>query len=462
MAIRLPGNRAVESDRDDVNVRARYLICLFAAAFAGGEVGAFDDPNVNPATVSIPPKLPYQPPPTESITAADILSPTPMFRVRGRIEAEGIFASQSLASREQIGTLQDGIGFRRARLGAQGTIGSSSRWVSEFEFAGGNIRFRDVFVGTEAIPVISTLQVGYFREPFSLEGATSSNFITFLERSPINQLDPARNWGVMAVWNPESERLMAALGAFRDGTSNTGVSSGNQDKWSLTGRLTGLPIYEDDETFRLVHLGSAVSLRQPYNNLVSYDLGPQNPLLVVSDNPPSPFLPPINIPSNAQQIYNLQFAAVNGPFSIQAEWYGTAIQQIGAGSVFLHGCYVFGSYFLTGEHRGYRLTGGEFDRVSVHRPFVKTPGNGATGIGAIELIARFSFTDFTSPNLPKPPPGSTASPNGALLYDTSWGVNWYLNDFTRVMANYTLSIPVSQGQSILPVHTFGIRTSIFW
>jgi phosphate-selective porin OprO/OprP len=444
-----------------VNVRAKWWIGLATTVFAGGVAAAFDDPIVNPVTISIPPKLPDQPPPSEMISAADILSPTPLFRVRGRIEADAVFASQSLASRQQIGMLEDGIGFRRARLGAQGTIGSSSRWVSEFEFSGGNVRFRDVFVGTAAIPLISKLQVGYFREPFSLEGATSSTVITFLERSSINQLDPARNWGVMAVWNPESERMMAALGTFRDGTSNSGVSSGNQNTWSLTGRLTGLPVYEDNETFRLVHIGTALSLRQPFNDLVTYDLGSQNPLLVVGDNPPSPFLPPINIPSQSQQIYNVQFAAVNGSYSIQTEWYGTSIQQLGTGTVFLHGFYIFGSYFPTGEHRGYNRANGEFDRVSVRRPFQKTPERGVMGIGAIELVARFSFTDFSSPYLPKPP-GSTASPNGALLYDTTWGVNWYLNDFTRIMANYTLSIPVSPGQSVLPVHTFGIRTAIHW
>jgi phosphate-selective porin OprO/OprP len=438
------------------------LIGLATAVFAGGVAAALDDPIVDPVTIPIPPKLPYQPPPAEAISPADILSPTPWFHVRGRIEADAVFASQSLASQQQIGMLEDGIGFRRARLGAEGTIGSSSRWVSEFEFSGGNVRFRDMFIGVTAVPVISQLKVGYFREPFSLEGATSSNFITFLERSPINQLDPARNWGVAAMWSPENERLVAAIGAFRDGTSNSGVSSGNDNRWSLTGRLTGLPIDEIDETNRLVHVGTAISLRQPFLDLVSYDHGSRNPLLVVSDNPPSPFLPPINIPSRSQQIYNVQFAAVNGPYSIQTEWYGTTIQQIGAGTVFLHGFYVFGSYFMTGEHRGYNRKGGEFDRVAVRRPIVKSPEGGATGIGAIEFVARFSLTDFASPHLPIPLSGNAEAEKGALLYDTTWGVNWYLNDYTRIMANYTLSIPVSQGQSILPVHTFGIRTAIHW
>jgi phosphate-selective porin OprO/OprP len=232
--------------------------------------------------------------------------------------------------------------------------------------------------------------------------------------------------------------------------------------WSVTGRLTGLPVYEDEGPFRLVHIGLAVSLRQPLNNLVSYDPGPQSSLLTVSDNPPSPLLPPINITANSQQIYNLQAAAVYGPLSVQSEWYATAIQQTGAGVVFLHGFYVSSSYFLTGEHRGYSRTGGEFDRVSVRRPIVRTTEEDTTGYGAVELAARFSVTDFASPNLPPLPPGSFGANNGAILYEATWGVNWYLNDYTRVMVNYILGVPFSPGTPAIPIHVFGVRTAIHW
>ena len=40
------------------------------------------------------------------------------------------------------------------------------------------------------------VRLGHYREPFSLEGGTSANFYAFMERSPINDLDPARSWGV--------------------------------------------------------------------------------------------------------------------------------------------------------------------------------------------------------------------------------------------------------------------------
>ena len=49
--------------------------------------------------------------------------------------------------------------------------------------------------------------------------------------------------------------------------------------------------------------------------------------------------------------------AVNGSWSLQAEWTGTNIVQIKGPRVFLQGFYVSASYFLTGEHREYAKDG---------------------------------------------------------------------------------------------------------
>ena len=103
--------------------------------------------------------------------------------------------AQSAASQAQLGTLQSGYGFRRARIGAQGTVGDSATWVAEIDFANGDFRLRDMYIGLTALPYVQEVKVGYFREPFSLEGTTSSRYLTFLERSPINELDPARELG---------------------------------------------------------------------------------------------------------------------------------------------------------------------------------------------------------------------------------------------------------------------------
>lgn len=403
---------------------------------------------------------------SEYTPLSDRLGLTPTFELRGRIEVDAVLAAQSAASRAQIGDLQNGYGFRRARLGAQGTVGTSARWVAEIDFANGHFRPRDLFVGLTALPGVREVHVGYFREPFSLEGATSSRFITFLERSSLNALDPSRNWGVAGYWRPESERLAFAAGAFRTGTTDGGFSSGDDGNWAVTSRFTALPVYEEGEgegVFRLVHVGGAFSQRTPPGGVVRYNPDPQSNILQVSDNPVSPFLPRVNIPSNSQQLFNVQAAGVRGRFSVQGEWFATTIQQVDAGVVFLHGAYVYASYFLTGEHRGYDRATASFGPVHVLRPVIRGESGLARGSGAWELAARFSVADFQSANLPPPPPTPPVlSPTGTVLCEATLGVNWYLNDFTRVMIDYTLAAPVAESQPVLPVHLFGIRTAIYW
>ena len=159
------------------------------------------------------------------------------------------------------------------------------------------------------------------------------------------------------------------------------------------------------------------------------------------------------------QLYNLQAAGVFGPYSIQGEWSAASIQQTNAGSIFVHGLYVFGSYFLTGEHRGYNRTRGSFDQVNVLRPVIKSKTDPRGGYGAFELAARFSYLNFNSSNLPT---DITGQPSGTELYEMTLGLNWYLNTNTRIMFNYTASMPDKVAAGSTVAHTFGIRTAIYW
>lgn len=406
-----------------------------------------------PGTIELNPATLFQ-----SLDEPLVLTPT--FQMRGRIEAEATMAAQSAESQATIGDLQNGFGFRRVRLGAQGNIEDSASWVSEVELAGGNVRLRDVFIGLDALPGVRQVRIGHFREPYSLEGMTSTNFITFMERAPSNVISPARNWGVAGFWWPENERVLFSLGAFRDGTPGSGQSTGDDDNWAYTTRLTGLPIYEPDgDVFRLVHLGGAFSQRVPPDGVINFTPRTGSSLLTVEDNPGSPFLPSLNVPTDSYQLYNLQAASVYGPYSFQAEWLATTVQQTNAGLIFVHGMYLYGSYFLTGEHRGYNRTRGSFDRVEVFRPVIRSGSNPGGGIGAIELAARFAYFDFNSSNLP---PDANGDPVGTRLYEITLGTNWYLSSNTRIMFDYTAGMPDKVGFDPTVAHVFGIRTALYW
>jgi phosphate-selective porin OprO/OprP len=388
--------------------------------------------------------------------------PKPAIRLRGRIHTDAIEVTQSLRDKMIFGNLQNAVGFRRARLGAEGEVGEQVNWVAEFDFAGGQIEFKDVFIGVSELPLVRRIRVGHMLEPYSLESQTSSNFITFVERSPVNSLDPGRNWGVAFFSYTDNERATLAGGAFKSGTSNnTGNDIRDGNDMTYTFRATCLPWYDAASDGRyLWQVGGAFSQRFPPNHTVEINQGPQSSLLPISDNPGSPFLPKISIPSNHWQIYNLGSALVLGALSFQAEWNAAYISQIGGSPVFLNGMYVYASYFLTGENRDYIRKDGAFGGVHVRSPFLCLGGHKkiAHGPGAWELAARFDYTNYNNPNIPM----SNGLKVGERLAEFALGVNWWLNDYTRIMFNYLHAVPVDPNFGPSWGDEYVVRCEIFW
>jgi phosphate-selective porin OprO/OprP len=430
------------------------------------------------ATEAAPP-LPSGPPPsvigpaTEApnpdARAVDIkldeakASKDPTFKLRGRVEADAITVNQSEKDKALFGDFQNAVGFRRLRLGSEGTAGEMTRWVAEVDFAGGDVSIKDAFVAVNNLPFLREVRVGHIAEPFSLEGQIRSIWFPFTERSPAFTLDPARNWGVGVFSYTEDQRLFVQAGAFRSGTDNTGTDVGDGNDWAYTARVVGLPWYEEcGDSLRLWHVGGAASQRYAKDNTVSFNQGPQSSLLQSgTDNPRTPFVPTVSIPANQYQLYNLQSAVVLGPLSFQAEWNVARVEQTGGGPVVLQGGYVLAGYFLTGEHRTYNREVGTFWEPTVRRPFVCTDGAAAVaqGAGAWELTARLAYLDVDSPNLA---PGPNGLPIGTRTTTVTVGLNWYLNDNARIMLDWVHAVPVNAvfGSSTADVVT--VRTAVFW
>lgn len=121
-------------------------------------------------------------------------------------------------------------------------------------------------------------------------------------------------------------------------------------------------------------------------------------------------------------LINPELAIVYGPFSLQTEYTFADInhKRSTIGSNDFTGFYVYGSYFLTGEHRKYERKNGALGRVKPNKNFYW-----GRGMGAIELTGRYSKLDLSDRTI-----------DGGKLDDITLGVNWYLNPDTRVMLNY--------------------------
>jgi phosphate-selective porin OprO/OprP len=390
--------------------------------------------------------------PTESTTPK-------LFQFRGRLDSDAISTTQSAANQATFGDLGDAIGIRRAWIGAEGNFAPNARYATIIDVASGQVVVRDVFFGLGDMQEFGEIRTGHFLEPFSLEIGTASFTFPFLECSVISILDPARNWGVgLFRSRPDSSRNFA-LGLFRAGTDANDFQGGDGGTVGLTGRLIVAPINEDDGA-RLLHFGLSLSERVPENKVIIINQQPQSPLLNAGDTGTSPFVPQIRIPASFQQLMNLQFARVNGPFWTQAEWYGTWIDQRGGGPVFFHGFYASCGCFLTGEHRRYMNTG-VFGPVQVNQPLIRchTARDRPPGWGALELTARFAYLNFQDSDVPTGPAGQFV---GIRLPVTTFGVNWYLADHLRIMFNYSYALPDEPNTGTSAANIFATRLAVFW
>ena len=381
-------------------------------------------------------------------------------RLRGRIDVDAIWSSQTLANEATFGELGDVVGLRRARIGVEGELGHDSRYVAEIDLPSGVVVPRDVYLAFGSLQESAESQVGHFREPFSLEGGTSARHFAFMERSPINLLDPARNWGVGLFHEDVGSHSTFGLGVFHAGTGAADFKSGDSSTVGITGRLTTALLNEGDGE-QLVHLGIALSERVPENGLIVINQQPRSPLLGLDDSSTSDFVPVIRVPADFQQLINLQFAAANGPWWTQAEWYGSFIDQAGGDLVYFNGCHVDAGYFITGEHRAYHSSNGTLGAIRVKHPvFGKLDDvDWSRGWGAWELTARFAYLDFTDSDTPLDTGGQRL---GMQLGQSTCGVNWYLSDQVRVLFNYSYAVPDEVNTGTSEAHIFATRLAVFW
>lgn len=381
-------------------------------------------------------------------------------KFRGRIDTDSIWSVQSMASQVIVGNLGSVVGLRRARVGAEGDLQQQGRYIGEIDLAGGEVAPRDVFLGYGEKNEGGERRYGHYREPFSLEGGTSANYFAFMERSPINTLDPARSWGISRFACNADETATFAIGFFHDGSDRSNLEAGEGASAALTAKVTAAPLLVGDGE-QLLHFGAVVSERLPTNDVVIVNPTPAAPLLDLGDSSASAFVPELRIPAGFQQLFNLQFAWVNGPAWAQSEWYGTLIPRIGGDLVFIHGFYVSWGYFITGERRVYESQSGVFGPIHVARPFCYGPAvrGRPLGWGAWELTARFSYEDYADPDLQQ---DSDSDFTGVRLPQATFGVNWYWTDRLRFLFNYSYLVPDELAFGKSEASIIAMRLNVYW
>ena len=371
--------------------------------------------------------------------------------------------------------------FRRLELQIVGEAFGNMDYKLDIGFANtARPSMEDVYFTIKELPYVQHVRIGHFKEPFGLEQLTSDKRSTFMERSMADGgfIVPGRNPGAMAFGWTENERATWAVGCFLTDAvatpviySNSVLPSGvtaldDKPQTSVTMRGTCLPWYDESQnTLGLWHLGGAYSYRatEGYRNGA-------NPVVANYAIRPEVHLAPAILGTNAlpaidTQLMGLETALVYGPLSFQGEYFLDFIDRPGDRSNLTYtGVYGYVSYFLTGEHRPYNRRAGVFDRIRPHTNFwrlLTTDRHVDNGWGAWEVAYRCTYVDVLDDASRYAGNERTAGLGRAV--DHTFGVNWYLNPYSRLMANYVLTAfdrvdtvggPVVHGHT---VNTFEMR-----
>ena len=369
----------------------------------------------------------------------------PTVKPRGRLHLDANWFHQSDANRAAVGDIQDGTYIRRARLGFDAKAFEVTEYRLDFEMGsgGGRPSIFDAYGKVTQLPLLGNVQLGHFREPFSLEAQTSSNWMTFIERSTNAVFDPARNWGLMIFDHNDTEDMTWAMGVFREGSDNFGDDIGDSGERAVTSRVTWLPYYDEPSQGRyFFELGASYSYRDPDNRFLVGPGGPEAATTRYFGAPENlanedgvgrvPFFIDISIPDATDvQLIGLESSWNIGALNLQSEFIGSYVDRFAAPSCFFHGAYVQASYFLTGECRQWDRKLGYFGRAQVFEPFFRVQTKDCktcTSRGAWEVAVRWNYLNLSDENI-----------NGGYLDTSGIGLNWYLSPYMRMMFDYNLA-----------------------
>jgi phosphate-selective porin OprO/OprP len=351
-----------------------------------------------------------------------ISEPTGQFTFKPR----GVLEADVAAFFERKGgyDYNNGTGFRRARLGFEGTAFKWFNYRLEVDFAGNQVGLTDAYLQYTKIPK-TVLTLGQHKAPFGLESNNSDNYNVFLERgmftNAFGNAGAERRIGFSAAYAPK-ETINLAVGLFGDNESITRssgapVTDTPDESWGVNGRATWEPVFD---TGKIVHLGVSGYYRTALKS------GDVEDAVRLTDRPnirvDNGNIADSGVITNTRSLRygGVEAAGVFGPLTVAGEAGRLRLNRVGAANEHFTGFYGYAAYMLTGETRPFK--GGNFDRV---RPFREL---GKDGLGAFEVALRYDKLDLS--NTP------VFARVGNEARSLTLGLNWYFNPFAKLMFNW--------------------------
>ncbi|MCC6142836.1 MAG: hypothetical protein IT368_03410 [Candidatus Hydrogenedentes bacterium] len=378
-------------------------------------------------------------------------------RLGGYAMLDGTGISQSSALDALAEEVAGGGDVRDLQLALHGVGYGNFTFKLEASIDRGTFELKDNYLARTGIPYLGDMKLGRFKEGFGLEHSSSLRQAAFLENSLMDAITPSRGLGIAFANTALHDRMTWNLGLYF-GTA-TVDKIGESNSVSLTGRITGLALHDEDKG-RLLHLGlsySHRSLRAP----LDYQARPE-----VNDAPR--YLNTGQFSADALNVIGVEAAYQRRSTLVQAEmtWSGTvgAIREedvtlndiadefanrfprlvdwlagrtdwerpgdsflwnipfdlAARGELNFFGGYLQAAHILTGERRAYDTRRAVFGPIVPERPVSRHGG----GWGAWEVAARISHLDLNDGFV-----------RGGRETNFALGLNWYLTRDVRLALN---------------------------
>lgn len=336
--------------------------------------------------------------------------------------------------------LTSGVNARRARVGITGKAMNDFTYTIILDAGGGGgdstASINEARIGYTGIKN-TVLEMGYGSQYFTMEEATSSNDIVFLERSTpttvassVNSGDPRAAAG-FRTWEPNKWWFGAYVTAGVPNTPHGGINRG----FGAYERATYQIVQSD---LRSLHVG--VGAAQVFK--AQDDAAGTFGTYTFSDRPENRIdgtslistgaLGTVANPVTGIQVYSAELAGTYGNFFAQSEYFHYSVDRRGKSNAKFDGGYLLASYTFGGR-RAYNSASGSYGGVNPVTPFSPSTG----GMGAFEIAARVSYINLTDQYAS----GRTAAfqpnaVNGGQQTNVTVGLNWFWNSNMLWKLNY--------------------------
>ena len=338
-----------------------------------------------------------------------------------RVQTDGAVFWGTPEGADKIG---NGVSIRRARLALKGQL--RKNWYGEFDMdlADGVAELKDAYLRFDGIRNMQ-LQVGNFKENFSISRNTTSRYLQVIERPMAVAFAPSRHIGFQAQF--DVPLFWAAAGVFfqpvdgaetRANVEDNNKDAGNSTGYSFTGKMVFRPFYEMEDAS--LHIGLAASYRAPKSDLSpdrygSIRISSRNSTVINRKK----YLDTGYIPDvNFELLYAVELAGHFRSLRWEAAYLrdDVHIDEHVTDSPTKHfwGVYAQAGILLFGGHQHYDAGGAKYTRI--------TPGR---DWGDVELCARYDRLDLDSQDV-----------MGGAANGWTVGLNYWVNSNVKMMLNY--------------------------